>query len=164
MKNKKLLIRNIIVILFVILLFITITISLNYILLVMGDDLQNLNFAVSIEQKIKKENLSLPMPNIIDLSTTSNDYRQDFYDENFNKNLSEFYKVLQHHYIYDVSFYDCNYWSFVWSLYWKEKKDFYNWKIKYIYTDNHIFIMVFNESGYIIMDENNLLCIGNMGC
>lgn len=128
----------------------------------LGDSIETATQGAMIENYIQENNLILPIP------SANENYefmfnRDEAYLKYFSKPLPEFHQFLSEHYIYDVNSYDCKYWSYVWTLYFQMNKDKHNWKFEYIDTENHIFAMVSNSSGYCLLDENNVNCFGNMG-
>lgn len=86
----------------------------------------------------------------------SNDYEKQQYI--YDRNIYSFQNLVKLNFRYD-SIYDCKYWSIIWWLYYNENKDKFNWEHKYITTDNHVYNMIYNDSGYCIADQNNLECI-----
>lgn len=135
---------------YIIILSIVVICSLFYSSIIFGDSIKSTSYIYSTENNIKYNNLSLPFPNSYNLKSLNVNY--------FDKSLQEFHQELIKNYYYDEN-YDCNYWSFVWGLYWKQNKDKYNWSIKFIDTDNHVFVMVYNLTGYCIMDQVELICM-----
>lgn len=139
----------------------SILIIINGFIIFMGSDIQDLNIAYSLEKNIKNNNLSLPLPNVDNyLYFGKFDKSSGLFMNEFNKPINEFIITLNNSYIYTLNEYDCKYWSYVWTLYWKQNYKKYNWDLKYITTTNHVFVMVSNETGYIIMDENTIDCRG----
>lgn len=133
---------------------VTFFVLLNYTIVLVGDEVKNVNYAVSLTKNVKVNNLTLPMPFLLQDSLT-------FYDNNFNKSLYDFQEVVSVYYVYN-DLYDCKYWSYVWSLWFKKNKDKYDLNIKYIDTKNHIFVMIYNDSGYCTLDLQNVNCLGGM--
>lgn len=122
-----------------------------------GENLKIVTYGSMLESHIVNNNLSLPFPKY-----WLNDTNPLYYSEVnkiFNQDLNTFHNTIKNNYYYEVNTYDCKYWSFVWLNYWKYNKDVYNWDVKFIETNNHIFLMVYNESGYCIMDGNELICL-----
>lgn len=150
-------------ILFIIIVFVVSYLTMiNSFILALGDEIQNINYAIELQNNINKKNLSLPFPNITNVNLSNSDYKTFIYNQNFNKNLTEFHKVLKENYIYSYNEYDCKYWAFVWTLYFKENKEKYNWRLKYITTQNHIVVMVYNEKGYIVLDGDDIIIMGKI--
>lgn len=145
---------------FVCVLFATFLLLLNSFIVVMGTPIQTLNMGVALESHVKGQNLSLPLPSVINVSTSQFDPNTQLYLDNFDKPLSEFHEVLKKNYKYEEGTYDCKYWSYVWTLYWKNKKDEYNWNMEYITTENHVLVMVSNETGYCTFDLDMVNCKG----
>lgn len=142
-----------------IMLVITFFILLNYVMIFASHYVININYAIQLNSHVKDNNLSLPIP-MIPLNYYNNvkvSPAYDFYTENFNQSVKNFHdNVIKKHYMYN-ELYDCKYWSYVWTLYWMMNEDKYNWNIKYLSTDNHVFVMVYNDSGYIIMDGKEMI-------
>ncbi len=133
--------------------------SFVFLLFEVSDDLQNIGYGYVLENHIKKNNLSLPFPTS-KYKLGYNELRNDEldYDEIFNKEIDEFKYTLFKHYEYVENTYDCKYWAYVWTLYWKYSlKD--TMKLKYVTTDNHIFVMVYNELGYCTLDSLEVNCL-----
>lgn len=141
------------------LMFILFILGINFLSIHVSDDVNNINYALMLQNHVGENNLSLPYPS----------FRQEFsgFDKRFihkqrkqimEKNISEFTKIVEKNYEYEKGTYDCKYWSFVWTNYWKFHKEEYNWDMKYITTDNHIFVMVYNSTSYCTFDENNVNC------
>ena len=151
--------KNVSMFAFVFTIIITFFILLNFVIVFLGDHVQSINYAIVLQENIKQKNLSLPLPNLSEFQTSKFDPATDFYLNNFNKPLNEFLPILQQHYVYNSS-YDCKYWAYVWSLYWKTNKDKYNWDFEYLTTENHIFVMVSNSTGYCILDLDDIYCRG----
>lgn len=162
--NLKNYLKNIAIYGFVFLVAFLVILFVNLFVLKLGTPIKNINYAMILEDNVYSKNLSLPLPNIYGISTSQFDPASEFYMNNFDKPISEFHEILNQHYVYEEGTYDCKYWSYVWTLYWKSNYYKYDWDIEYLSTENHIFVMFSNSSGYIIADENNLNCKGNMGC
>ncbi|MFW6173092.1 MAG: hypothetical protein ACOC5T_05050 [Elusimicrobiota bacterium] len=127
-----------------------------------GTQIENINIGFAIESHIKQNNLSLPLPNVFPVSSSNFDPATDFYLEHFNKPIDEFSKTLNEYYIYEKDTYDCKYWTYVWTLYWKANHQKYDWDLQYGMTKNHIFTIVSNETGYCVFDLNMTDCKGAM--
>jgi hypothetical protein len=155
MKSNKLI--NLGLFLFGFVLFFCIVIILNSSVVYLGQEIKDINQGLAISNHIKKNNLTLPFPNKNKLEWNNGiyDYNTKIYLETFSKDYEEFRIILNSNYYYELGKYDCKYWSYVWTLYWKKNKERYNWKLDFITTENHLFVMVSNESGYIILDGNN---------
>lgn len=137
---------------------IVILLIVNYFIYFMGQPIKNINNVIGLSNNIEDKNLTLPLPFLLSSNSpymTDNTYT---YLEYFNLNFEEFKQVLNANYIYN-SDYDCKYWTYVWTLYWKETKDKTNWELDYITTQNHIFVIVSNESGYCVLDGNEQVCL-----
>ncbi len=131
----------------------------NMAFVMLGQEVSDINHAIAIQNHVKGHNLSLPFPDTVYANDLS---LENYYERTFSQGISDFYDTLLKAYRYEDGTYDCKYWSYVWTLYHKENKDRYDWKIDYITTDNHIFVMVRNETGYCIMDQNRLDCTPGM--
>lgn len=141
--------------------FITIALimGINFLFVSLSDEVKNVNYAIALSNHIEENNLILPFPfkhTIPIVGNTVFDQYTTFYLDNFNKGLYDFHELLKQNYYYD-ELYDCKYWAYVWTLYYKENKNEHNWHLKYLDTDNHVFVMVYNESGYIIMDGDEMI-------
>lgn len=112
--------------------------------------IDTLTHTSGIENYVNDNNLNLPFPNWAELPNNNK-----YITELMNKNITDFHNSIQLNYYYD-SLYDCKYWSYVWSNWWKYHKDEY--ELKTIKTSNHIFIILSNDSSYCIADQNNLYC------
>lgn len=116
-----------------------------YIIISYSDSVNNLINAYILEKHVKNNKLNLPFP-----------YNEGYNRYNviklFNKNLTDFYNDLKLNFKYEQGTYDCKYWSYIWLNWWKFHKDEY--KVKIITLDNHIFVLVYNNNEYIILDEN----------
>ena len=136
---------------------------------ILGDHMKTMEYAYAIENDwIDEKNLTLPIPkDSLDTLFVNNgiiDKGEFVYQQYFYKDVQEYSHFIEDVFIYDVDSYDCKYWTYVHMLYWKANKDVYNWKFEVIDTDNHVFGMIYNDSGYITLDQNNINCYGNMGC
>ena len=112
-----------------------------------GNAVNNAINGYGLENYVNENNLNLPFP-----------YKNSFIGLNetglLMSNISIFYHYLLLNYKYDDK-YNCKYWSYVWLNWWKFHKD--NLKLRIISTKNHVFIIMYNKSEYIIADENTLL-------
>jgi len=130
----------------------------------MGQPLKNITYGSILSGNIGNKNLTLPFPPNTTLYLNSYDTRysheQNLFMGYFGKPFDEFKEILNGQFIYTED-YDCKYWAYVWTLYWKENKDKYNWKLDYLTTGNHVFVMVYNESGYIILDGDDQINMMN---
>lgn len=130
-----------------------------------GDEVETLSYGIGLQNYVNNNNLSLPIPqekkdNYFYLNNLNS--KENFiYLNEFSKPLNEYISFIDENFMYDIESYDCKYWSFVHTLYWKLNKDKYDWKLQYLDTDNHIFVMLYNDSGYAILDQNNLECFGD---
>lgn len=146
---------------FIIILIITIfTFTYAYTILI-SKEVRDIAQIHAIENYVDEKNLSLPIPQLYkdiypkyNLGIESKD--NYIYLNEFSKDLPQYREFIKRNYMYDIDSYDCKYWSYVHSLYWKANHLKYDWKIDYITTDNHVFVMIYNESGYAILDQNNI--------
>jgi len=155
LKNYLLIVFSISFIIFSLLL-------VNVFVLKLGQPIKNVNYGVILQKNINEKNLSLPFPNLensLEIGSGNFDTQTTIYFKYFNKDFVEFQKVIKKKYIYSENVYDCKYWAYVWTLYWKENKNKYNWKLDYITTENHIFVMVSNSSGYCLLDGDDINCL-----
>lgn len=129
---------------------------------IMGQPIKNLNYGIILTNNIEEKNLTLPFPNIssLDIQFKENGGKMTIFESHFHKDFFEFKEVLNKNYIYSDD-YDCKYWAYVWTLYYKENRLRYNWKLDYIDTQNHVFVMVSNVSGYIILDGDDQIIMMN---
>ena len=154
--------KNYLAIMCTMLVIMTMLLGINFIFVELGDSVQNINYGVAISNHVSKNNLTLPFPfkeNAPVIARGVFDPYSTFYMDNFNKDVFEFHRVLENNYYYN-NVYDCKYWAYVWTLYWKENREKYNWDIEYIDTENHVFVMVSNSTGYCVMDGKDLICMG----
>lgn len=79
------------------------------------------------------------------------DYNKKLYES--DKDIYSYSQYIENNYFYDEN-YNCQYYSFIWSLYAIK----HNLDYKFITTDNHIFVLIYNETGYCLADGNNLTC------
>lgn len=133
----------------------------NYFILKTSDSIVTINYVYQQEHMIEKHNLSFPFPNNEDIIKrnilVSND--EQLRQFLFNLPLQQFHQEVINNYHYEPFFYDCNYWAYLWSAYVLSSQDINNLQVKIIDTDNHVFAMAYNESGYCIMDGSNLECL-----
>ena len=126
----------------------------------MSQDVEDVIMAVQLTEYIDEKDLMLPIPEFYYEKYFSinalNSKGNEIYLNEFSKPLDEYKTFIQNNFLYDIDSYDCKYWSYVHTLYWKMNKEKYNWKLDYITTDNHVFVMIYNESGYAILDQNNI--------
>lgn len=129
----------------------------NILLMTMGDEFQNINYAVGLENNINDKNLTIPYPSF-NVELIGYKSVTDEVAELFGKPIEEYMEFIQEVYYYNES-YDCKYWAYIHSLYFVVVKDTYDYKLKYIATPNHIFVMLYNESGYCILDGDEYVCL-----
>lgn len=118
----------------------------------MENEYKNVVYTFRIENILKEKNVSMPMP----------DYKKELYEHYdigkfYNGSVEEFGIVINSYYIHNNT-YDCKYWTYQWAKWWMHNKDRLNLDMKYITTDNHIFLMVYNESGYCTLDGREHNC------
>ena len=104
-----------------------------------------------IEKYVKTNNLTLPFPNYIELPNN-----EEYILNIMNQSIFEFKHTIENNYVYS-ELYDCKYWTYVWTNYWKFHKSEYDLQV--IKTDEHIFAILSNENIYCIADQMNLNCI-----
>lgn len=104
-----------------------------------------------IEKHVEDNNLNMPFPNWIEYPG----YEKQV-NNLMNKNISEFHYELIDNYKYNED-YDCKYWTYVWTNYWKFHQDEYDLQV--IKTDKHIFAVLSNKDIYCIADQINLICV-----
>jgi len=157
-KFKQRLIINLTVISIIVCLMLMLS-MMNYLFVNVSSEYKTMIYAKELTDNINSKNLTLPIPAADDYITVEGrfDKRTQIYIDNFDLPLRNFTYFIQQNYYYKEGTYDCKYWSYVWTLYWKQNKDKYDWKMKYIDTENHIFVMVYNSSGYVIMDGNDVI-------
>ena len=148
---------------FMILIIISsVLIILNYSILFLSKPVSNINYAMALEKYVKSNNLELPLPNVTYIGDfTTLPPEQAFYLGNFNKDVYEFQEIVKRHYIYN-ELYDCKYWTYVWLLYWKNVRHKYNWDMQIMTTPNHIYLKVYNETGYCILDQTEVFCLSSL--
>lgn len=154
MKNR---IRGYMALIFVIAFISCFLLCTNFLLMTLGDELQNINYAVGLENNVKNKNLVLPYP---DFNQELIGYKS-FIDETtelFDKPINEYMDFIKEVYVYNET-YDCKYWAYIHSLYFVVVRETYDYKLKYITTPNHIFVMLYNETGYCILDGDEYICL-----
>ena len=104
-----------------------------------------------IEKYVSDENLNMPFPNYIQLPNNDANILKLM-----NKDIYKFHESVKNNYYYD-ELYDCKYWTYVWTNYWKFHKDEYDLQV--IRTNEHIFAILSNENIYCVADQVNLNCI-----
>lgn len=122
-------------------------------IVILGDEFETISTFIIIENHLESKNVSLPFPNFDTNHIMNNE--PEYY---LGLPLGEFHEEVKKRFVYDEN-YDCKYWSYVWTLYWQENKDKYNWRLKTIDTDNHVFVMFYNETSYCTADQTNLNCV-----
>lgn len=136
-------------------------ILINAIIVLLGDEIQNVNRGYQLEKYIEKNNLTLPVP-VPENNLLFQVNPKEFFKEKFSLPPNDFKTFINVNYKYELNSYNCKYWSYIYTLYFQENKERFNWKFKYITTENHIFTMIYNQSGYIIGDGKNLECYGEI--
>lgn len=132
--------------------------AINYVIFVLGDDIKTLNYAYNIENHLNEINATMPFPDSgFDINRAEFDYYSDIREYYFTMDFKDFQEIVKLKYEYSDT-YDCKYWTYMWTTYWKYNKDRYDWKIKYIDTDNHVLAMVYNSSSYCMLDQENVDC------
>lgn len=132
--------------------------------IIIGDGINTLSHGIIINNHVNGNNLSVPLPNT-DTRTSYVPYkhiREVEYEKYIHLPLENFTKVIQENYYYD-DMYNCQYWSFIWTLYWQEHRNETKWKLEYVDTDNHVFVMVYNDTGYCILDQTEVNCLYENG-
>lgn len=112
-----------------------------------------------LEQNVKDKNLTLPFPNYNLLEKGSFYYAKNL-NTIFSQNITEFHKNVQNNYVYNNK-YDCKYWAYVWTLYWKNNLRAKDWNLKYMTTKNHIFVMFSKDKEYCVANMHRLDCYKN---
>jgi len=110
-----------------------------------------------LQENVVQKNLSLPFPNMDNFLGLTDEQMKEVF---IHKNFPEFYELVQKNYIYTTDEFDYKYWSYVWTLWWAENQEKHDFKIDYIQTKNHVFVMFSNEDGYCTADKNILDCRG----
>ena len=126
-------------------LFVFFSLLFNY-----PDKIETLKNTVMIENYVKSNNLNMPLPNWIHING-----EEDIINL-FNLDLIDFHNQIKLNYVYSDA-YDCKYWAYVWSNYYKFNQDKYN--LKLIATDTHIFTILYNDSMYCLADQDILNCV-----
>lgn len=144
-KNKFFTLFVVLILLIFISIFILIDLNLNY-----SSEMDTIKNAVIIEDYVNDNNLNTPFPNWIHLN---ND--EEKITELMSLSIFEFHHELNKNFVYN-SYYDCKYWSYIWSNYWKFNKDEYD--LDLIDTEGHIFAILSNENIYCIADQDLLNC------
>lgn len=112
-----------------------------------SNDFNNVVYAYILEKHVRDNNLKLPFPDV-----DNNYYNRQKIIELFNKDINTFYNELQLNFKYERGTYDCKYWTYIWLNWWKYHSNDY--KVKIINTDNHIFLILYNDKEYIIIDQD----------
>jgi hypothetical protein len=129
-------------------------------LFILGKPINMLETGIMLQNYVSKNNLSLPFPSSHDLEKSYLLTSQDIINNNVvNKTPREFNQNIKKEYIYNSSSYNCKYWSYVWTLYYRFNHEKYNLHINYFTTNNHVFVILYNESMYCTADENLLNCV-----
>lgn len=142
------------VIMFITLLSIII-VGINYIAFNLGDEYKNIVYTYQIENILKEKNVDMPMPEYVKMDPYQSFDAGEFYA---NKSVAEFGSEVERYFVYNET-YDCKYWTYNWAKWWTHNKDRLNLKMKYVTTDNHMFLMVYNESGYCTLDQDEYKCL-----
>lgn len=168
--NKKtgVKIKEYILIVCVLLFFLLLGYLINSFYFIAGTDIKNIQIGYMLENNIQSKSLELPVPftltnnSFITFDNRAN-FQKNLYNYIFNNSLSDYYEILNNnYYYYDINNYDCKYWAYVNTLYYKMNYKKHNWSMDYITTDNHIFIIIYNNSGYCVLESNNYKCWGEM--
>lgn len=144
---------------------IIISIMLVLLILSIGKEVDTISKAYVLQDYVTDKNLSLPIPqefkdDYIVINQAYDTKENAIYLREFSKPIEEYKEFIQRNFMYDINSYDCKYWSYVHTLYWKMNYEKYDWNIEYIDTKNHIFVMISNSSGYAILDQDNINCYG----
>ncbi len=110
----------------------------------MGDKFQHKNTQSILKKNFEDKNLK-----ILDEKNIFGKYASDY-------DFTTYYNYVQENYKYVNETYSCSYYSFMWSLY-LEKKDI---EYKFVTTNNHIWVMAYDDKGYCILDLNYTMCRG----
>jgi len=157
-KKKEMILRAVklrLMIVVMMLLVITVFLTFHIFFIAISDNYQTLVYGVQVQNHVNDNDLSMPFP-----SNPIVDDKLDYIDI-MEQDLDNFHQDVKEYYYYDNDSYNCQYWAYVWLNWWKYNKDEYNLKIKTINTDNHIFVMVYNDSGYCMLDGNDKHCMMN---
>lgn len=143
-----------------ILIFLTFFGAMKFIIVIFGDSVSMYQHAQVIENKIHSEGIPVPFPDsLFESENRAKGFRNtyDVRDYYFNLPFEEFQEIVKDKFVYSET-YDCKYWTYMWTAYWKYNKDKYNWGMKYISTDNHLFAIVYNETSYCTLDQDVVIC------
>lgn len=144
--NKNKIIVSSLILLLSLTIFVFVEVTFKY-----NNELENIKNAYVIEDYVEDQNLRLPFPNWVELGYNDNERINNL----MNLDIFEFHSKLVDNFIYS-EIYDCKYWSYVWTNYWKYNKNEYNLKI--ISTNNHVFVILYNNNMYCIADQDILNC------
>jgi len=144
-----------------ILILCVVGLSLIFILNVkVSDEMQNIYYGNMVQSHTKSNNLTFPLPN--DESKILLKSNENLIHKYFSMDLYDFDLLLKSKYKYEDETYDCKYWTYVWLSYTLYNSKKYGWSPKIISTDNHLFVMMYNDKGYCIADLDNLNCFGSI--
>lgn len=129
-------------------------------IIIIGDGVQTLVYGITLQHHVLGKNLSLPFPDSYERNLYKTNYKDRDSDLIYSQSLEEFAYTVNDHYYYSDD-YNCKYWSFVWTLYWQAHRSENNWELEYITANNHVFVMVYNESQYCTMDQTEVRCFEN---
>lgn len=149
---------NLILMVLGIMLFVLFFSMTKYIIIIFGDSVNTYESIKNIQNNLNENNIPKPFPDsFIELKGDEFISTSEIRDHYFSKPFDEFVEIVKDKFVYS-KIYDCKYWTYVWMTYFTYHKDEYNWKAEVIDTDNHMFMMVYNESGYCTLDQDQVNC------
>jgi hypothetical protein len=72
--------------------------------------------------------------------------------------IDSYHAYLNSNYKYVKNQTDCKYYSLIWALYLEK----HHIEYKFVTTDNHIFVLAYDDKGLCKLDLNEVQCWGNM--
>lgn len=120
---------------------------------ILGEPVKQIEWGVMLSNHVYSQNLTLPVPNRNELLITD---ELDLYLRITDMNIDEYHNFIKENYYYEDGTYDCKYWAYVWTIWFKGNSD--EWDIKYVTTHDHIFVLFHKKGEYCIADLNRLKC------
>ena len=147
----------------VIVIFCFMFFGMNYLLMELGDEVQNINYALNLQAHINDNKLNYPLHNVEDLNMFGNVGLLNFDEYYFNRTINEFHELLNNNYYYEKNTYNDLYYAYIWSSYFAYNRDTLNLNFKYVKLDNKIIVIAYNETDYILADGKYLLNMNDWG-
>lgn len=134
-------------------------ILLSQFILYLGDSINTLSLGVMLRSNVIDNDLNLPYPTF-NLKLSGYDNIYDYIYDNFNTSITSYRSYIERNFIYEANMYDCKYWSYIHTIYYTVNREKHNYNMKYITTNNHIFVMIYNDSGYCMLEQDLITCFG----